>query len=192
MSSFRDNIEEGKKLQTIFAKTQAEKNFYLGEYKERVLGALTKEQLVKDGAYEEIFYLMEQPEAYLLKLSRDVGLKNLKPYINYAEKIGLKNQLVDGLNYKGEVGLVIVSKEAVINQREELIIRDMDQDFIDAGLGQIVSKSRGSRICSKHYHKIEELLPNYVNDFKKIGVLGKLLGHTCPICEEEKHSNRRK
>lgn len=192
MSSFRDDLEEGKKLQTMFAKTQAEKNFYLGEYKERVLGALTKHQLLEDEAYEEIFYLMEQSEAHLLKLSRDVGLKKLKPYITYAEKIGLKNQLVDGLNYRGEIGLVIVSKEAVINQRAELVIRDMNQDFIDAGLGEIVSKSRGSRICSKHYHKIEELLPNYINDFKKIGILGKLMGNICPICEEEKHSNRRK
>lgn len=192
MSSFRDNIEEGKKLQTIFAKTQAEKNFYLGEYKERVLGALTKDQLIKDDVYQEIYFLMEQPESYLLKLSRDVGLKHLKPYISYAEKIGLKNQLVDGLNYRGDIGLVIVSKEALINQRKDLIIRDMDQDFIDAGLGEVVSKSRGSRICRKHYHKIEELLPNYLNDFKKIGILGKLIGQTCPICEAEKNSNRRK
>lgn len=191
MESIKKKLEEEKKIQNNFAKIQAEKNFFLGEYKERVLGALTKDQLLKDDVYPEIITLMEKPEAFLLKLSRDVEIKKLKPYIHHAEEVGLKNQLVDGLSYKGNIGLVIVSKDALDGQSENLIIRDMDQDFIDAGLGETISKSRGLSICAKHYNEIKKKLPNYINDFKKIGLLGKFIGNKCPICTAEKE-NRRK
>lgn len=191
MDNLKEKLEEDKKFENSFAKIQAEKNFFLGEYKERVLGALTKDQIIEDDIYPEILSLMENPKAFLLKLSRDVELKKLKPYIQYAEKIGLKNQLVDGLNYMGNIGLVIVAKEALDNQPDNLVIRDMDQDFIDAGFEEYVSKSRGKSICSRHYKKIENKLPNYIHEFKKINLLGKLIGTKCPICKAETE-NRRK
>ena len=191
MNNLKEKLEEDKKFENSFAKIQAEKNFFLGEYKERVLGALTKDQIIEDDIYPEILSLMENPKAFLLKLSRDVELKKLKPYIQYAEKIGLKNQLVDGINYFGNIGLVIVSKEALEEQADNLIIRDMDQDFIDAGFEEYVSKSRGKAICSRHYREIENKLPNYIHEFKKINLLGKLIGTKCSICKVETE-NRRK
>lgn len=191
MNNIKEKLEEEKKFENSFAKIQAEKNFFLGEYKERVLGALTKSQIVEDDVYPEIISLMEDSRAFMLKFSRDLDLKKLKPYIQAAEKIGLKYQLVDGINYIGDIGLVIVSKEALEEQAEDIVIRDMDQDFIDAGLGEVVSKSRGKSICSKHYKEIENKLPNYINEFKKINLLGKLIGTKCPICKAEAE-NRRK
>lgn len=191
MDNLKEQLEENRKLSNSFAKIQAEKSFFLGEYKERILGALNKDQIIEDDIYPEILELMASKEAKLLKLSRDVDLKKLKPYIGQAEKMGLKYQLVDGLLYKGEIGLVVVSDSAVENQKESLVIRDMDQDFIDSGLGEIFSKNRGAFLCSKHYEQLNKTLPNYINEFKKIDLLGKLIGRKCPICQAEKERRRK-
>ena len=169
-------------MKDSFSKIQTEKAYYLGEYKERVLGALTKDQIIEDDIYPEILSLMENPKAFLLKLSRDVELKKLKPYITEAENHKLKYQLVDGLEYVGEIGLVVVAKEALSENIENIIIRDMDQDFIDAGLGEVFSKNRGRKIDAECYEKVEELLPEHLGDFKKLNFFDRLIGRKCPIC----------
>lgn len=191
MDNLKESLEEEKRVINLFAKTQAEKAYYLGEYKERVLGALNKDQIIEDDIYPEIIDLMGRSEAYLLKLSRDVDIKKLKPYIAHAEKIGLKYQLVDGLSYRGDIGLVIASEVALEFQNENIVIRDMDQDFIDAGLGEVYSKNKNSSLCAKHYNEVKIKLPNYINEFKKINLLGKFLGRKCPICQAEKEHRRK-
>jgi len=143
MNNLNENFDkEGNELNS-FLKIQVEKSYYLGEYKERVLGALNKNQIIEDGVYPEIISLMEEKEAYLLKLSRDIEIKKLKPYIMHAEKINLRYELVDGLSYRGNIGLIVVSESALELQKEDVVIRDMDQDFIDVGLGEVFSKNRG-------------------------------------------------
>ena len=77
------------------------------------LQSLNKDQIIEDDIYPEIIDLMGRKEAYLLKISRDVEIKKIKPYIAHAEKIGLKYQLVDGLGYRGDIGLVVVSESAL-------------------------------------------------------------------------------
>lgn len=191
MDNLKESLDEEKRVANSFAKTQIEKSYYLGEYKERVLGALNKDQIIEDDIYPEIIDLMGRKEAYLLKISRDVEIKKIKPYIAHAEKIGLKYQLVDGLGYRGDIGLVVVSESALEFQNENLVIRDMDQDFIDVGLGEVFSKSMGLSICSKHYSDVKKKLPNYINEFKKINLLGKFLGQKCPICQAEKEHRRK-
>ena len=191
MDNLKESLDEEKRVANSFAKTQIEKSYYLGEYKERVLGALNKDQIIEDDIYPEIIDLMGRKEAYLLKISRDVEIKKIKPYIAHAEKIGLKYQLVDGLGYRGDIGLVVVSESALEFQNENLVIRDMDQDFIDVGLGEVFSKSMGLSICSKHYNDAKKKLPNYINEFKKINLLGKFLGQKCPICQAEKEHRRK-
>ncbi len=176
--------EESEKRKKEFYKIQGEKNEYLGEYKERVIAALTKEQIIEDDVYPEILQYMRDNKAYVLKMARDVSIKKLKPYIQEAEKIGLKYQLVDALTYRGNIGLVLASKEALeeTDLNEELLIRDMDQDFIDAGLGEKFSKKRGKKICNECMEKVEETLPQYKKDFKEINILDRILGYKCPIC----------
>ena len=182
MNNLNENFDkEGNELNS-FLRIQVEKTYYLGEYKERILGALNKNQIIEDDVYPEIIKLMEEKEAYLLKLSRDIEIKKLKPYILHAEKIGLKYQLVDGLSYRGNIGLVVVSESALDIQKENIVIRDMNQDFIDVGLGEIFSRNRGL-LCSKHYNSVKEKLPEHIDEFKKINLFWKFIGHKCPVCE---------
>ena len=46
MDNLKESLDEEKRVANSFAKTQIEKSYYLGEYKERVLGALNKDQII--------------------------------------------------------------------------------------------------------------------------------------------------
>lgn len=187
MNELRDVLDKQEETKKQFIKTQAEKGFYLGEYKERVIAALQKDQVEEDDVYPEILEAMKGKEAYILKMSRELSIKKLKPYMKKAEEFGIKYQLVDGLSYSGNIGLVVAAKDALRNPPEAIVIRDMDQDFIDAGLGEIYSKNRGKRICKPHYVKLEETLPEYKNAFKRFNIFDKIIGRECPICRAEKN-----
>lgn len=183
--AYKEVLDEREKTKIRFIKTQMEKGEYLGEFKENVIAALKKDQLEEDDVYIEIIEAMKEGDVSLLKMRRDVSLDRLKPYIREAENLGLRYQLVDGLSYRGEIALVVVSKDALDNADEDVVIRDMDQDFIDAGLGEELSKARGQKICKECYEKIKDTLPEYLGCFKKMGILDKLLGNKCPGCTKK-------
>ncbi|BDU51166.1 DUF1694 domain-containing protein [Haliovirga abyssi] len=180
----REMIDEIEKNRMSFLKVQSEKNIFLGEYKERIIAALTKDQIIEDDVYPEIIAAINETRAYILKMSRDLPLKKLKPYIAEAEKIKLKYQLVDGLAYSGNIGLIIAAKEALKETKENVVIRDMDQDFIDAGLGEKFSKNKGKKICDECYEQVVKKLPQYKDEFKKMTIFDKILGIKCAVCKK--------
>jgi len=177
--------EKEKKMKQLY-NIQNEKKYYLGEYRERVILALKKDQIIEDEIYLEVIKAMKNSSAKLLKLRRDIGLKHLKPYIKEAEKLNFRYELIDGLEYLGDIGLVVVSGEALDNEKDELIIKDMDQDFLDVGLGSEFSKNQNKSICNECYLKIEDKLPSYLNKFKRLNIIDKLLGTKCPVCRDRK------
>lgn len=183
--AYKEVLNEREKAKIRFVKTQMEKGDYLGEFKENVIAALKKDQLEEDDIYPEIIEAMKEGDVSLLKMRRDVSLNRLKPYIRVAEELGVRYQLVDGLSYRGDIALVVVTKDALDNSEEDVLIRDMDQDFIDAGLGEELSKARGKKICKECYKKIQEKLPEYLGDFRKMGILDKILGNKCSGCNKK-------
>jgi len=90
-----------------------EKNIFLGCFRERVLKALTKKQVVEPGTYKEILDAIRDPRAKRLIITNDVQLSFAMDYINLAHKNNVEFTLVDGHNYPGEIGLVVVSDTAV-------------------------------------------------------------------------------
>lgn len=183
--AYKEVLNEREKAKIRFVKTQMEKGDYLGEFKENVIVALKKDQLEEDDIYPEIIEVLKEADVSLLKMRRDVSLDRLKPYIRVAEELGIRYQLVDGLSYRGDIALVVVSKEPLENSEEDVLIRDMDQDFIDAGLGEELSKARGKKICKECYKKIQDTIPEYLGDFKKMGLLDKILGNKCSGCKKK-------
>jgi len=181
-----DLLDEKEKKMNQLYNIQHEKKLYLGEYRERVIIALKIDQLVEDEIYLEVIEAMKNDSAKLLKLRRDVGLKYLKPYILQAEKLDFRYELIDGLSYLGDIGLVVISEKALDNENKELVIRDMDQDFLDVGLGYEFSKNQNKSICNECYLKIQDKLPNYLDKFKRLNIIDKLLGTNCPVCRDRK------
>lgn len=182
-------IEEREKMQIRFQQTQSEKNYYLGEFKENIIVAIKISEL--DGnVQEKILFLMRRKDAILLKINRKVSLNNVKKYIKYADEIGLEYRLVDGINFLGDVGMVIVSKEVQQNEKKDVVLENKNQIYIDAGLSPLYAEFEGKKICKKHYDELVEKLPSHVNKFKKINFFDKLIGPRCPIDEELKKGDK--
>lgn len=183
----QDEIRDAKfQAQKKFLMTQAERDQYLEEFKENIIVSLNKKDIESGIIYPEIVEAMHEPDAVLLKMRRDIPLKFLKPYIEVAEKINLRFTLIDALNFVGDVGLVVVSKDAMDNKNNDVVLDTIEQKFKNAGLSEAYPKNFGKKICRKHYKLLSERLPLFKGSFKEFSFMDKILGHVCPICEEER------
>lgn len=186
-----DNIiDKTSQNELSFLKTQAEKSLYLGEYKENVIMALTEDQINSGYVYEEILAEMKKPTTASLKLKREIPLKNFRPYIREAEKIGLRYTLVDELTLQGSIALVVVSKEPFDSNDREILVEDMGEKFEKAGLYPEYVKCFGKKLCDKHYEMVEKNLPQYTKKYEKLSFFDKLFGAICPICQVERERNK--
>ena len=183
-----DILNVREKIKIDFQKTQSEKFIYLGEFKENVISALKKQDIDENIQYR-FLDLMKKENAKLLKISRDLEMKNIKKYIEYAEKIGLNYRLVDNLSYEGDIGMVIVSIEPLNNEDENIIFQGEKELYIEANLSPYYWGAEGKKICKKHYKLLEKNFPEKKEKFELMGIIDKLLGYKCPICKKE-NSNK--
>lgn len=183
-------IDETTKTKVNFLKTQAEKAFYLDEYKENVSMALTEEQLNSGLVYEEIIYEMKKDTTSYIKIRRDIPMKNLKPYILTAEKFGVRYTLVDALDLQGDIALVVVTKTPFDSNNRKIILDDIGKKFEDAGLSRVYIKYFGEKLCKKHYDLVAEKLPKYKDRFKELNFMEKLIGNECPVCRVEREEKK--
>ena len=163
---------------------QLEKNIFLGEYKERVIAALTKEEVEEKGVYKEIIQALKNKDAKNLKISRDIEFSKIRDYVIEAEKIGINYQLVDGLSYSGNIGLVVSSDDALENQAEDPVIKSVPQRFKDKGLPDIYYESLGEKVCDFHKKVIHDEMPEFEEKYRELTFLDRVLGVKCPICEK--------
>nr|WP_307775398.1 DUF1694 domain-containing protein [uncultured Cetobacterium sp.] len=174
-------INEREKAKLKFLKSQSEKLFYLGEFKENIIVALEKDEIEKSLIHEEVVDAMKDPTAILLKLRRDIKLENLKFYINAAEKIGLRYMLVDDLTFRGNIGLVVVSSEDFDNDDKNVILESATKVYVNAGLSPGFAYAVGKKICPKHYKELKNKLPEYLDKFQEMTIFDRLFGKVCEI-----------
>lgn len=183
-------VDKTSQTKINFLKTQAEKSYYLDEYKENVAMALTEEQINSGLVYEEIIEELKKPSTAYLKMKRDISLKKLKPYIIEAEKVHVRYTLVDALDLRGDIGLVVVAKDPFDTNDRKIVLEDIGEKFKKAGLYSDYVKYFGEKLCEKHYNMVLEKLPEYAKRFEKLTFVDRLFGKDCPICRVEKEKNR--
>lgn len=184
-------IDKESQVKINFLKIQAERAFYLDEFKENVALALTEEQLKSGIVYPEIIERMKKDDVAYIKMKREIELKFLKPYITEAENSKVRYTLIDNLNLLGNVGLVVIVKDAFDTNDREILVKDIVEKFQEVGLYPEYVKYFGKKICDKHYSLVEEKLPGYEKKFKKLTIFNQLFGESCPICRIEKEKNKR-
>ncbi|RSL33262.1 DUF1694 domain-containing protein [Salibacterium salarium] len=113
-----DYIEEG-----IYGPRETrpdEKRRYLGTYRERILLALTKEQVMKKGTYPEVEEALNQnPDAKMI-VNGKLGYKALSAYTKMASSYGIHAQRVTSIDKTSDVGLVVAKEYAI--HRESIFI----------------------------------------------------------------------
>ncbi|PZG32720.1 DUF1694 domain-containing protein [Listeria ivanovii] len=104
----------------------AEKKKYLGTYRERVLVALTKEEVLSQQLLSELEKaILESPDSKLL-LNGLLHYNSMRPYIKLAEKCKHKFSIVSRLEGETEFYLVLACQKA-INKEDIHLYKEASQ-----------------------------------------------------------------
>lgn len=179
-----DYLKKIEKEKDRILKTRIEKNSYLGEFKERVLVALNKDEVLESFIYPEVEKALSKKRAYKLVLSRSISLEKLRKYITLAKEFKVPFKIVDGLSYTGEVALVVVANDVVDLDDEKIIAKSFKERILEKGLDEVFYESLGKKISSKYYEIISEKLPELEELYTPITFMDKLFGIKCPISEK--------
>ena len=161
-----------------------EKNSFLGEYKERVLAAITFDEVNEKGIYNEIEKALGDKEAKKMIVSREVDFKCIKKYLDIAKSKHISCKMMDNLLNTGEVCLVVASDDALNHPLENPIVESKIEKIREKNLPDIYYKAIGNKLCSFHSDIIEKEIPEYKDYYGKIEFLDSLFGTKCPICQK--------
>lgn len=90
-----------------------EKMNFLGHFRERVLKAITIEQVKEKGIYQEIETSLQDPRADEMVINGIVGVDAILKYEKVAHSYQKKVTTIHDSQLKGDIGLVVVGKDAL-------------------------------------------------------------------------------
>lgn len=99
---------------------RSEKVQHLGQFRERILRMLTKDQVDDQHVYPEIEEALKDPRATRLLLNGDLAYKYRTKYIQLARNFDKPYTVVNDPSLKGSVGLVVVADYAVDVEKIEV------------------------------------------------------------------------
>ena len=155
-----------------------EKNKFLGEFKERVLIALTYEQVEEAGTYKQVLDAIRDDEAEQLIINRKVDIEKAKDYLKLADDNNLSFKKVAAANYNGDIALVVVSDHAV--HYDNIFVKSRPEKFKEQGIPVALVDATGQKICEDCYNLIKEKAPEELENYRKISWFDRLLGIKCP------------
>ncbi len=161
-----------------------EKNTYLGEYKERVIVALTFSQVKEKGVYPEIEKALEDVNAKKLLISRNLDFEYSKKYIEMSKRKKIPYKLVDSIVNTGNIGLVVVSDDALDNPLDNPVVKTAKEKFKEKGLPDVYFEALEKSICDFHMDIVKKEIPEYQKKYKELRFLDRLFGAKCPICQK--------
>ncbi len=99
-----------------------ERRLFLGSLRERVLIALTKGQVLRQKAYNEVIEAIGAHADAELLLNGEIDYSRFSAYIKEANKHGVPFSIVSDHETDTPLGLILVSKDAV--EKETIYIQD--------------------------------------------------------------------
>lgn len=174
------NVEKSKDR---LANILYERNQFLGIYKERVLVALTEEEVKEKLIYPEVKKALEKVIATKMVLTRRVDMKYLKKYINLANMYKVDCKIVDGLSYVGNISLVVSADDAVDIKRNP-IVKSRLKIIKDRGMPLAYYDALGKKVSKRYLKIIKKLLPELLDQYKELTFFDKLCGEKCPLEEK--------
>ena len=164
---------------------QAEKNLFLGEYKERVIKALTFEEIKEKGIYYEIEKALEDKDVDKMVISRHADFNDIKKYIEIAKQKRVPYKMIDNLAYVGQIALVVVAKDAIVHEAgDEIVVTSKLEKCHLKHLPDIYFEAMESAVCDFHLDIIKKEMPEYDKNYKELTFMDKLFGSKCPICQK--------
>lgn len=158
---------------------RGEKRRLLGQFRERVIKVLTKEQLTEDWFYTDILEAIKDQRSSKVLVKGNYR-KPARKYTDYAVKYNKRVIISDNPEYLGDIVFVVAADDAVDveniaveNAAAVMRRQGVPEEFIQAGSG---------KLCKKHYRQINDIMKNVDHNFKKISFLDRLAGEKCSVC----------
>ncbi|QJW44773.1 YueI family protein [bacterium BFN5] len=156
-----------------------EKAAYLGEFKERVLAALTKRQVAETAIYPDIIQALQDKRAARMIISGDVNPDDANKYYQVARKYSKPYLIRHDQKYKGNIGLVVVGNDAVDVETIEVVDREVK--LAQLGLPTELIHAAGQKICNDCYDFIEKVAPDELINYDRLTFIDRLTGEKCPV-----------
>jgi uncharacterized protein YueI len=90
-----------------------EKRKFLGTFRERVIIALKKNQVMENDIYPQVENSMKESKAAHLFLNGNIGYEKLSKYIKLAKKYKIEHTIVTNKEHDTEIGLVLAMDHAI-------------------------------------------------------------------------------
>ncbi|MCT4607187.1 MAG: YueI family protein [Marinisporobacter sp.] len=154
-----------------------EKKHWLGEFRERVIFALTFEQINRKEALKIVEEKCKNQRVHKLILENSVLDTTSEKYMDVAKKYDKEYKTID-MNENREIALVLASNEAV-NEKDVLIEKLPI-------FPEVFYHAKNRKLCKKHMQKLREEAPLFIEEFEEITLLDKMMGISCGVCEHIK------
>ena len=157
-----------------------ERRQFLGQFRERILKALTFAQVAEKGTYPEIRAALQDIRAERLVISRRADLSAAGEYIRLARKNGLSFTTVDSPRYEGDIGLVVASGTAV--DEENILVPSRRERLLAKGLPPELIDAAEEKICPSCLRLLREIAPEELPNYRPLTFLDRILNRPCSSC----------
>jgi len=162
---------------------KGERNRFLGEFEERVIAYLTEEQIKEKALYPEVKNALKNEEAYKLIIRGDIAKNHISKYIEWARKEGVRFNRKNSPEFRGDVALAVVGKDAVSQQFGR--IPEREEKLQKKGVSDKIIKNAGSLLCSDCWKELMDKAPEEKINYKKAGIFDKITGTSCIGCQKK-------
>ncbi|QZY55529.1 DUF1694 domain-containing protein [Crassaminicella profunda] len=152
-----------------------EKKYWLGEFRERVIFALTFEQINRKEAVKVIEEKCKDERIDKLIVESSVLDTITEKFMDLAHKYDKDYKTIDMNGTNKEIALVLASNEA-IDERQVLIkeLPKLPDEFYYA---------HSKKLCKKHMEELQKKSPMFMDEFEEMTLLDKMMGIKCGVCE---------
>lgn len=152
-----------------------EKKIFLGEFRERVIMALTREDAQRTLAMDRVQEGINDPDAEMIIVNNRIPIDIMSKYMKLAKTFNKEYKTVDSTSSKA-MGVVIASRRAV--DRENILV-EVDR------LPDKFQNVHYKELCPSCYNELKAISPDYVKEFKRITAIDKMVGIKCGACGME-------
>ena len=154
-----------------------EKRRWLGEFRERVIFALTKDQIKRREAIKVLEEKIKDGKAKKLIINMKVGPEISGAFMELAAKYDLDYKSVDSPDHRGDIALILASDDAVNVENVVLeVLPLMPEKFYQA---------KSKKLCKEHMEELKNEAPMYADEFEEVTFFDKMVGIKCSVCADD-------
>lgn len=158
---------------------KGEKRRLLGQFRERVIKVLTKEQLAEKWFYTDILEAIKDRRCSKVIVKSNYR-KLARKYTDYAVKYNKQVIISDNPEYIGDIVLVVAADDAV--DVENIAVENAADVMRSLGVPEEFIQVSSGKLCKQHYRQIKDIMKNVDHNFEKISFLDRLAGEKCSVC----------